>query len=116
MLDIDIITDTRVPPLFHINVGTDQATAQGPGVRQLDAAARRAFIRFIADRARVAVKRFDASGSGADRLRAETALLEWRPPRLRARHRRPRRGGRREPLWTTSRNDRTRPVPADAPE
>lgn len=86
MLDIDIITDTRVPPLFRIDVGTDQAAAPGPDVRQLDAAARRAFIRFIADRARarVAVKRFDASGSGADRLRAETALLECQTARLRA--------------------------------
>lgn len=85
MFEIEI-SDTRVPPQFRIDVSADSDAKPGPDVRQLDAAAQRAVIRFIAERAnaRAAVKRFSASGSAADMIRAETAMLEAQNARLRA--------------------------------
>lgn len=85
-MQIEIFSDTRVPHPFRIDVSADSDAKPGPDVRQLDAAAQRAVIRFIAERAkaRVAVKRFSASGSAADMIRAETALLEAQNARLRA--------------------------------
>ena len=85
-MQIEIFSETRVPPPFRIDVNADSAAKPGRDVRQLDTAAQRTFIRFIAERAkaRVAVKRFSASGSAADMLKAETALLEAQIARLRA--------------------------------